>query len=233
MGMTNKEKFAMILQQRENENYLFKERNAEEEYLFLITMNKKDVCTSEEAIGENGLFKSITSHMARWYKQIEDNTEKTETFLICSIEETLNKFRDYIVDKLKGDKLKDFELAWNNHDFKNDVRNLLVYKAFEHKGEMKKKGGVGFLSPKAGRNFSLLTIQKSNRNFMHEGYNRGSKILMNTLEENNVNLTNENIEKILKTSKEAFFASGISMLGADEKYLPVVKDNLLEDKETA
>lgn len=168
--LSNKEKFEIIQQQKKQKiisGLLAQEMFYEEAYLGLVSLNKKDVLKNDKAIK---LQRSIYSHMANWYKSMNDNT-KDYKFLLCGIQEVVDDFQNYLISKTKGQKEFQYNAAFTDKGFMYDLKKLIILKAYEHKWEMFISSRDGFCSKKACNIYSGYELLKENRGQLHESVN--------------------------------------------------------------
>lgn len=190
--IVNRDRFLAIQAQKQQQQELAKEMYAEDSHLYLITLNKRDVILSEEG---RSLANSLHAHIANWYKGMGEET-RDYTFLISGIDDVLGEFKGYVLDRAKGKKKDEFETAFNDPEFVRDVKNLLIVKAYEHKGQMLLEGRDGFCSANAARAFSFNKMLQDSRGFSHEATNRLAKCSFTMLDGTRQSFTPEQLKQI-------------------------------------
>lgn len=191
-NIVNRDVFLAIQAQKQQQKELAREIHAEDSYLYLITLNKKDVIFSDRG---KQLANSLHAHMSNWYKSMEGEARDC-AFLISGIDATFDMFENYILNKAKGKKKDEFETAFNDPEFVRDVKNLLIVKAYEHKGQMLLEGRDGFCSANAARAFGFNKMLQDSRGFSHEATNRLAKCSFTMLDGTRQTFTPEQLKQI-------------------------------------
>lgn len=163
-----------LLQQSEQKNLLYKEKNLEEKFLWVLTINYSDYecargLTSNEVM-------SITKQYSIYIKQLSDD-EINSNLTFISIEKgyTYEHFKDYILKKYTGKKRSRFQLMFNDKEKEAGIKNIFRAKVYEHKMDLTKLENQGFFSGKAHNEVMINDLLKNNRSFLHEAINRSIK----------------------------------------------------------
>lgn len=170
-NITSLQIYKIIEQQEEQEDFLTKERHAEEANLNLITMNKEQVIFSEKG---KAFSRSLYSYTSSYCKDINENEKRARLLLIAN-EELFDDFKSYVMSKASKARKEEYKVAFADTDFINDVKNLLKIKSLEYKEELQMKGQRGFYSPKAQRLYSIMSFQRNARKYEHESINTAKK----------------------------------------------------------
>jgi hypothetical protein len=177
--MLNNEKFQLMMAQKNQLSVLKKEEELEIQNLYVIVKNYKDIPSTEQGKNDS---RSLISHMTNWKKSLSED-EKNGNFIFIGIEETLENFKSYLLNKCKGKLKKQWEIKFNDLNYVNDVKNLFSSQIYKHKWEQSHKGFSIFASAYAYLQYQEYELMKSIRVISHEASGRIKKFDPDSLNE--------------------------------------------------
>lgn len=202
--------FKDIKQQLEAQTASKRERDEEEANMILISkLNKSDVLTSKY---KDQWARKLMSRVNNYYKSIEEEVKDT-TLLLVNIDDTFDKFKGYLLERVKGKERQEYEEMFLDRDFQNDVKNLLRLKSYEHKQQRELEGTVGFISPRAKCASSIAMVMKNNRSKLHESMARVGKVYLTLADGTKEALTKEQINQIIPIMTEPIEELLLSQMG--------------------
>lgn len=194
MKNNNLVEFNSLVIQRQQQNELAREQYEEEAHMILISkLNKSDIIQNEKA---KVLSRKLMSRVNNFYKSIEEN-EKDTKFLMINNDTTLEDFKEYLLSKTKLTEREEYETAFRDQKFVNDIKNLLRLKSYEHKQDRELQGNVSFFSARAKCASSIAMVIKSNRTKLHESMARAGKVYLTMADGTQQALTNEQLQQIM------------------------------------
>lgn len=209
--------FEIIQQQRKEMNLLQKEIEAEERYLHILSMTYRETCRSK--IGKENS-RSIAQQLNIWIKNLSES-QKKNMLLLVELDNTLSKFREYILNKYEGNakRKNKFEELFSNINYCKDVKRIMIHKIYDYKLEQSLNNFEnGFVSPKAHSICALNQQMKEVRNAAHEGMATAYRNLTGPTLPDDIEKTIEQIfERVVKKKLKTY---GIKTLkGSDKNYL--------------
>lgn len=191
--------FQNIVEQMNMQNDLVKEQFEEESHMILISkLNKSDIFMSKY---KDEYARKLMSRVNNYYKSIEDEVKDT-TLMLINIDDTLDKFKGYLLERVKGQEKQDYEEMFHDLSFVNDVKNLLRLKSYEHKQQRELEGLIGFVSSKAKCASSIAMVMKNNRAKLHESMARVGKVYLTLADGTKQTLTSQQLNQIIPIMTE-------------------------------
>ena len=121
--------------------------------------------------------RKVSSQFANWMKS--ELAPNPEEFGMCvNVPRIFESFEDYVLSKASNPaKVREWENAFANPDFRLSVTKFLYQKVFECKNERSLSSGINyFLTPIAYENHLRQHLDKNKRSFLHEAINKARKM---------------------------------------------------------
>lgn len=158
----DKSLFDIAREQQNQQQVLIKEKECEVANMHVITMNLKDIPTTELGKKQAG---SIGRQLELWLKTLTPEGQDDLLFMV-NLEDSIERFREYVIDKQKKKDKKEWEEKFHNTSYIEAVKGILTNKIYSHKA----KRGL-FFSGLANNKYQEIQLNKNNRGFAHETAN--------------------------------------------------------------
>lgn len=188
-----------LLKIYDSEDFLLKEAELEEKYMYCIQELDKDVVVTDIGKAES---RSIGLQINSWIKTLNDKERDTILTLQNSMER-YEDFKEYMTNKYSGKKKKEWEEKLADPDFKKDTLRLMRSRIYEHKARRTRKGVQMFISPNAHFLYQQMELSREIRKSQHESLNRVLKVLESD-EDERLKYLSENKELLVQSMKEAY-----------------------------
>lgn len=181
-------------------NMVDEEREAELSNLRMLELRKQDVITSP--LGKVWESKS-KGRTKRFFNDMDEDKKQLYSFL-TNVPETINLFKDYWLDSVKGKEKAELEQAFTDDGFLADIRNLLVYDIYDEKWNLSIRGKVGFVSGEAQGQYSYTAVMKHNEKGLYKAIGVGKKQYIHMSEHENRVLSKSQQDQYKRLMVEVF-----------------------------
>lgn len=171
------------------------ERDNEEAHLYVIRLNLHEVTQTSKGKEDS---RSINIQIINFIKTLTED-EKDNNLTFIGLDETFDKFKDYLQEKYKGSQKTEWIEKLSIPSYESDVKRVFMSKIYDHKAQRTIEGQNFFFSPTAHNHYQHNNILKEQRATMHEALGRFNKNLEG---KNTASIPKEELQMLMDNSVE-------------------------------